>query len=81
MARTVLDHLPQEAWKKLDEPDMVEEPDWDRFVFCRVVAEQVEIGTTTMDEDAAEHTAGSCLIARYGSIQQHVLEGSIQLLM
>jgi hypothetical protein len=79
LSRTVLNHLPQEAWKKLDEPEMVEEPDWDRFVFCRVMQEDgVEIGTL---EDMQEHATGSCLIARYGAIQQHVLKGRIQLLM
>ena len=35
--RTVLDHLPKEAWKKLDEPDMIDSPDLEQFVFCRVV--------------------------------------------
>eukprot|EP00581_Thalassiosira_minuscula_P017766 CAMPEP_0183722092 /NCGR_PEP_ID=MMETSP0737-20130205/14158_1 /TAXON_ID=385413 /ORGANISM="Thalassiosira miniscula, Strain CCMP1093" /LENGTH=370 /DNA_ID=CAMNT_0025952193 /DNA_START=107 /DNA_END=1220 /DNA_ORIENTATION=+ len=35
--RTVLSHLPKEAYKKLDDPEMIDTPDLERFVFCRVL--------------------------------------------
>jgi hypothetical protein len=71
--RTVLDHMPKEAWKKLDDPEMVEAPDLNRFLFCKTL-EDVEIGDQY-------HSKGSCLIARYGAIQRLVLEARIELLM
>lgn len=43
--RTVLNHLPKEAWKKLDEPEMIDSPDLEQFVFCRVL-ETVQIDVT-----------------------------------
>eukprot|EP00978_Attheya_sp_CCMP212_P019568 scaffold55021_cov48-Attheya_sp.AAC.1 len=88
--RTVLDHLPKDAWKKLDEPEMIDGPDLDEFVFCRVL-ETVEIdphlGETNNSEDEnmedsiQEHPAGSCLIARYRTIQDFVFDGKIELLI
>jgi len=40
--RTVLNHLPKEAYRKLDEPEMIDSPDLEQFVFCRVL-ETVQI--------------------------------------
>ncbi len=40
--RTVLNHLPKEAYRKLDEPEMIDAPDLEQFVFCRVL-ETVQI--------------------------------------
>eukprot|EP00580_Thalassiosira_gravida_P016491 CAMPEP_0201657740 /NCGR_PEP_ID=MMETSP0494-20130426/880_1 /ASSEMBLY_ACC=CAM_ASM_000839 /TAXON_ID=420259 /ORGANISM="Thalassiosira gravida, Strain GMp14c1" /LENGTH=343 /DNA_ID=CAMNT_0048134633 /DNA_START=15 /DNA_END=1046 /DNA_ORIENTATION=+ len=40
--RTVLDHLPKKAWKSLDEPEMIDSPNLEQFVFCRVL-ETVDI--------------------------------------
>jgi len=102
--RTVLNAMPKEAWRKLNEPDMIDSPDLDAYVFCKVL-ETVEIDSSTgdkkkkkstsaRDEDDSdeddddemgssiqEHTAGSFLIARYATIQKHVLEGRIVLLV
>lgn len=93
--RTVLNHLPKDAWKKLNEPGMIEEPDLDAYVFCRVL-EAVEIdsalgdkkgdGADDDDEDemgdtVQEHAAGSCLIARYATVREHVFDGKITLLL
>jgi hypothetical protein len=82
--------LPKDAWKKLDEPEMIDGPDLDEFVFCRVL-ETVEIdphlGETNNSEDEnmedsiQEHPASSCLIARYRTIQDFVFDGKIELLI
>mmetsp|Transcript_25625 Transcript_25625/g.36126 ORF Transcript_25625/g.36126 Transcript_25625/m.36126 type:complete len:356 (+) Transcript_25625:133-1200(+) len=97
LRRTVLDHFPKEAWKKLDEPEMIDSPDLDEFVFCKVL-ETVEIDNRdsqaaphTQDDDdddddlgedsIQEHAKGSCLIARYSAIQDLVHQGKIELLM
>lgn len=94
--RTVLSHLPKQQWRKLDDEDMIDSPDLEAFVFCRVL-EGVEIdasGESSVlnedldnddDEDAANgiqrHEEGACLIAMYKTIRQHVLDGKIELLM
>ena len=102
--RTVLNAMPKEAWRKLNEPDMIDSPDLDAYVFCKVL-ETVEIDSSTGDKkkkarssarddddsddddddemgsSIQEHTAGSFLVARYATIQKHVLEGRIVLLV
>lgn len=93
--RTVLNHLPKEAWKKLDEPEMIDSPDLEQFVFCRVI-ETVQIDVTgepnVLNEDLAnddddpgdniqEHAEGSYLIVMYKQIRDLVLEGKVELLM
>mmetsp|Transcript_14774 Transcript_14774/g.32105 ORF Transcript_14774/g.32105 Transcript_14774/m.32105 type:complete len:323 (+) Transcript_14774:148-1116(+) len=93
--RTVLNHLPKEAWKKLDEPEMIDSPDLEQFIFCRVI-ETVQIDVTgepnALNEDLAnddddfgdniqEHAAGSFLIVMYKQVRDLVLEGKVELLM
>jgi DNA replication complex GINS protein SLD5 C-terminus len=72
--RTVLDYIPKEAWRKLDNPEMIDKPDFNRFVFCKVLKNDVEI-------DDQNHSQGSYLIARYETIQSHVIENQIELLL
>lgn len=43
--RTVLNQLPKEAWKKLDESEMIDSPDLEQFVFCHVL-KTVQIDVT-----------------------------------
>lgn len=55
--RTVLNHLPKEAWKKLDEPEMIDSPDLEKFVFCRVLETvQIDVASepNTLNEDMAD---------------------------
>lgn len=87
LKRTVLNHLPKDAWKKLDEPEMIDTPNMDEFVFCKVL-ETVEIDNTDHkgneedeEEGIQEHKAGSCLIARYSVIQELILQGKIEMLL
>lgn len=79
--------MPKEAWRRLDEPDMIESPNLDEFVFCRVL-ETVEInnhdplGREEQDEfDTREYKADTSLIVRYGAIRELVLDGKIELLV
>ena len=79
--RSVLDHLPKDAWKRLDKPEMIDSPNLKQFVFCRVV-ETVQInvlgklGALNKDlennddennfgDNVQEHYAGSYLIVMY----------------
>lgn len=73
MRRTVLDHLPQDVWKKLDEPHMITSPDLNKFVFCKAL-EEVQL-------QEGQHAKGSCLIARYETVQPLLSEGKMELLM
>jgi hypothetical protein len=76
LRRTVLDYLPKDAWKKLDEEEMIDSPNLDQFVFCKVL-ERVEIDM----DGIQEHQPGACLIARYDAIREFVLEGKIEMLL
>ena len=78
--RTVLDHFPQDAWKKLDEPDMIDRPDLGTYVFVRI-KESVEINSGTEDvPDIQRHEAGTCLIVRYHRIQHLLRQGQLELM-
>ncbi|KAL7546770.1 hypothetical protein ACHAWF_010104 [Thalassiosira exigua] len=97
LRRTVLNQLPKEAWKKLDEPEMIDSPDLEQFVFCRVL-ETVNIDVTSepnvlnddqgddeneddFGDNLQEHQVGSCLVVMYKKIMDLVLEGKVELLM
>jgi len=94
MQRSVTDHLPKEAWKKMDEPEMIERPNLDEYVFCRVVADEVTLNNETNmniedddDEDfqggaVTDETfqKGSQLFVRYAVIRSLVLEGKVDLM-
>ena len=43
MQRSVTDHITKDAWKKLDEPEMIERPNLDSYVFCRVIVDKVTL--------------------------------------
>jgi len=58
---TVLDHFPQDVWRKLDEPEMIDEPDLDAHVFIKVKETvAIDIGTTESPE-LRQHPEGSCI--------------------
>jgi DNA replication complex GINS protein SLD5 C-terminus len=51
--KTVLDHFPpQQVWKTLDAPEMIDEPDLSTYVFCRS-KEDVTIADGDGDGDRA----------------------------
>ena len=95
MQRSVTNHFAKEAWKKLDEPEMIDRPNLDTYVFCRVL-EPVQINNLkdfdvgqTVDEDDGDddldhiqdYQPGSTLFLRYAVIRDFVLEGKVELLM
>jgi len=94
MRQSVTDRLPKEAWKSLDEPEMIDRPDLDSYVFCEV-REPVEIDNLKgffVDREFGEeddyednrithHGIGETLFVRYGVIQDLVYEGKVRLLM
>jgi hypothetical protein len=79
--RTVLDHFPQDVWKKLDDPEMIDEPDLDTYVFIKT-RENVVIDSGTEDNPGLQqHAAGTCLIVLYKRIRDLLLEEKVELLM
>ena len=93
MRRSVTDHIPKDAWKKLDEADMIDRPNFDNYVFCKVVHKDgvvinnhkgIEIDQdeeTNGVEPERHYDSGSCLFARYGVVQDLVAEGKVDLLI
>ena len=39
--RSVLDHLPKRIWRNLDDPEMIDKPNLEQYVFCKVVNDVV----------------------------------------
>jgi len=93
MERSVTDHLPKNAWKKLDDPEMIDRPDLDTYVFCSVVDKDgVTIdnheGLDVSEDDERDgvqpinhYPSDSHLFVRYGAIRDLILEGKVELLM
>ena len=93
--RTVLNHMPAEGWKKLDDKEMIDSPDLEQFVFCRAL-EPIEIDVSgepnplnEEDEDNEDdygdnlqaHPEGAFLIVMYKKVRDLVAEGKVQLLI
>lgn len=93
LGRTVTDHLRKEAWKKLDEPEMIDRPNLDTFVFCKVVDKEgivvdnwegLTINAEEEDEDdlrRQDFSTGAHIFVRYRVVRELVQEGKVDLLM
>eukprot|EP00977_Amphora_coffeiformis_P023483 scaffold13461_cov166-Amphora_coffeaeformis.AAC.5 len=75
---TVTNHFPQEAWKRLDEPEMIEQPNVDQYVMVRVLRDAT---LRKGSEEARPLEAGSNLIVNYGEIRGFLESGAVQLIM
>ena len=75
---TVTNHFPQDVWKQLDAPDMIDEPDLDKFVFLRCLE---DIVVEDDEGDTQLHTADTCLIMRYRRVRELCLhDGKVELM-
>lgn len=93
MRRSVTDQIPKEAWRKLDEPSMIDRPNLDHFVFCKVVDEegvvldnhnglQIDMSEDTEEDEPERHyDSGKFLFVRYGVVRDLISEGKVDLLM
>lgn len=78
LQKTVTNHFPQEAWKRLDEPDMIEKPGLDEYVMVRVFEDStLRKGT----EEARTLEEGSNLIVNYREVRTFLESGALQLIM
>lgn len=88
LERTVTDHFSKDAWKRLDEPDMIPRPDLDTYVFCKVIDEEGIVLNDfrgmdlSQDDEIAQHKqVGETLFIRYQTIREFVQQGKVELLM
>lgn len=58
MQRSVTDNITKDAWKKLDEPEMIERPNLDSYVFCRVLVDEVTLNNQIGMEEIGLGGAG-----------------------
>ncbi|GKY93076.1 hypothetical protein MPSEU_000275900 [Mayamaea pseudoterrestris] len=80
LRKTVLDHFPQEVFKQLDEPEMIDEPDLETYIFVRC-KEDVLVDNATDNTPPDWHVKGTVLIVRYSRIRDLYLENKVELLM
>lgn len=66
-------HFPQEAWRRLDEPEMIEEPNIDQYVMVKVL-EDSTLGKQVLNE-------GSTFIVCYREIRSLLASGAVKLIM
>ena len=78
MQTSVTDHFPQEAWRRLDEPEMIEEPGLDQYVMVRV---HEDCTLRKGSEEARTLEEGSNLILNYREIRGLLQSGSLGLIM
>ncbi len=94
MRRSVTDQIPREAYRKLDLPYMIDRPNLNYYVFCKVIDEEgvvldnhkgLDIESNddeNENEEPNEHFGyGSYVFVRYGVVQDLISEGKVDLLM
>jgi len=70
--QTVLDHIPQ-AWQRLDEPNMIDQPDYEGYHFW-LVQHPIVV-------DDVEQEEGSTLVAKYTAMRDFLRENKVELLL
>ena len=73
LEQTVTHSIPP-AWKELDEPEMIDKPDYEGYHFWLV-------REILLDRDDIEHEAGSCLVAKYLDMKDSMKENKVELLI
>lgn len=75
--RSFPDHL-----RKINEPDMVEKPDMDSAVFCRVVRDPEGDATVRIPGTDAEFTLskGDVYVVRYSAVREFIGKGDVELI-
>lgn len=70
LRQTVFDHIP-EAWQRLDEGNMIDQPDYDGYHFWLV--------NEAFVADDVEQEEGNCLVAKYSAMREFMREGKVEL--
>jgi len=81
LRRTVLDHVGKDALKNLDEPDMIDQPNLDQYVFVKVKEDSEIQGGTDEEPTHDQHAAGTTLIARYNVVRELYSQGKVELFL
>lgn len=75
---TVTNHFPQEAWRRLDEPEMIEQPDTDQYVVVKVIQDSTLRKETPNPRPLDE---GTTVFVCYREIRNLLESGAVELLM
>mmetsp|Transcript_3977 Transcript_3977/g.8958 ORF Transcript_3977/g.8958 Transcript_3977/m.8958 type:complete len:288 (+) Transcript_3977:119-982(+) len=73
LEQTVTHSIPH-AWKELDDPEMIDQPDYEGYHFWLV-------RETIVDRDEIDHEAGSCLVAKYLDMKENMKANKVELLI
>mmetsp|Transcript_34698 Transcript_34698/g.81822 ORF Transcript_34698/g.81822 Transcript_34698/m.81822 type:complete len:289 (+) Transcript_34698:40-906(+) len=73
LEQTVTHSIPH-AWKELDDPEMIDQPDYEGYHFW-LVREAI------VDRDDIEHEAGSCLVAKFLDMKENMKGNKVELLV
>ena len=81
LRRTVLDHISKDALKNLDDPEMIDTPDLEQYVFVKI-RETCEFDLGVEEEpNIQQHDAGTTLITRYNVIRELFIQGKVDLIL
>ena len=75
LRKTVLDRFPQDAWKKIDDPDMIDEPSLETYAFIHTLDDVL------IDGEEEHSEADSSLIVQYHRVRDLYLKGKVELLV
>jgi hypothetical protein len=70
--QTVLEHIPQ-AWQLLDEPNMIDQPDYESYHFWLV--------KETIGLDEVDQPEGTTLVAKYTAMRDSMRDHKVELLL
>ena len=76
-----MDHVSKEAYKNLDDREMIDKPSLDQYVFVKVKEESVIDSGTEDDPMPQQHPAGTTLITRYNVVRDLFAQGKVELLL
>lgn len=75
--QTVLDHIPKDAFSRLDDKEMVDKPNLDEYVFVKVI----ETCRISASDKENQYEPGATLITRWSAVQNLFSAKKIQLVL
>uniref|UniRef100_A0A7S1BFA1 DNA replication complex GINS protein SLD5 n=1 Tax=Corethron hystrix TaxID=216773 RepID=A0A7S1BFA1_9STRA len=91
LSSIVLQRLP-DPYQSLTDPEMIDGPDLDEYVFCKVGAEDLYVNNSislsdgiskegdNQEENAQVQYRGRDIISRYACVREYIMEGKVMLL-
>lgn len=72
--RTVLNYIQQDAFKQINESNMIDQPNLDQYVFIKSISDEVQIGDSQLNQN-------DFFIVRYNQIRNHYNRGEVEMLL